>query len=180
MSAQELRPVYLRGSRVYLRAMVEAAKERGAAWLDQTFPVNASRAEQTLKDEHAGPWWQRARRRLAIARTEDDDVVGSAFVGSSNGYRTCWLDFQMAPWREDADALRAEALGLLVRWLRDESELMVVTVHVAADQTETIASAEALGMARSARLRERFGRPGGRVDGLVYQALNPRWEVRDA
>jgi RimJ/RimL family protein N-acetyltransferase len=101
-------------------------------------------------------------------------------VSSGDALRTCGLAFQMAPWRQDADALRAEALGLLVHWLRDEMELMVVTIELAADETETIASAEALGMDRTARLREWFGRPQGRVDCIVYQALNPRWEVRDA
>ncbi len=177
---QDLRPVWLRGSRVYLRAMVEADKERGAAWLDETFPVNESRAEAALKEEHEGPWWRRSARRLAIALPDDDEVVGSVRVSSHDGSRTCRLAFVMAPWRDDADALRAEALELLVHWLRDGTELMVVTVELPADQPASIAAAETLGMVRNARLREWFGRPGGRVDCLVYQALNPRWEVRDA
>ena len=37
-----------------------------------------------------------------------------------------------------------------------------------------------LGMTLSVRFREAVARPGGRVDRLTYQALNPRWEVRDA
>jgi len=176
----DLRPVYLRGSSVYLRAMVEADKERGAAWLDETFPVNAARAEAALKEEHQGVWWMRSARRLAVALVDGDQVVGSARVRSEDRNRTCGLSFTMAPWRDDADALRAEALAILVRWLRDEFELMVVTVELPADEPATIAAAEALGMVRSGRLREWFGRPGRRVDCLVYQALNPRWEVRDA
>ena len=180
MGVLELRPDYLRGARVYIRAMVEEDKERGVAWLDGTFPANASRAEKVLKEEHGGAPWGRARRRLALARVEDDEVVGSVQVISWDNFRTCRLAFEMALWREDADALRAEALGLLVHWLRDETELMVVTVDLAADEPETIAAAEASGMVRNARLRERFGRPGRRVDAFVYQALNPRWEVRDA
>lgn len=176
----DLRPVYLRGPRVYLRAMVEEDKERGAAWLDGTFPVNAGRAEAALKEEHEGPWWSRSARRLAIALGQDDEVVGSARVTSHNRFRTCRLEFEMAPWRDDADALRAEALGLLVHWLRDETELMVVTVELPADQPATIAAADAHGMVLNGRLREWFARPGGRVDCVVYQALNPRWEVRDA
>jgi hypothetical protein len=32
---RDLRPVHLRGSTVYLRAMVEADRETGAAWLDE-------------------------------------------------------------------------------------------------------------------------------------------------
>ena len=160
--------------------MVEADKERGAAWLDETFPVNEGRAEAALKEEHRGHWWSRSDRRLAIALGEDDEVVGSARVATGDGRRTCHLHFQMAPWRDDTDALRGEALGLLVRWLRDETELMVVTLEVAVDQPATIAAAEAVGMVQNARLREWYARPGGRVDCLIYEALNPRWEVRDA
>jgi RimJ/RimL family protein N-acetyltransferase len=160
--------------------MVEADKEHGAAWLDDTFPVNADRARAALEDEHKGAWWSRRDRRLAIALGAGDEVVGSARVSTGDGKRTCQVAFQMAPWREDADALRAEALGLLVHWLRDETEVMVVTVEIPADQPATIGAAESAGMVRNARLREWFARPGGRVDCLVYEALNPRWEVRDA
>lgn len=177
MDASDMRATYLSGPRVSLRAMVADDKERGAAWFDGTFLVNAARAEKVLKEEHEEP---RRRRRLAIVRSEDGEVVGSTLVTSHNGHRTAWLDFEMAPWTEGADGLRAEALRLLVHWLRDEVELMVVTTRLAADEAETIAAAEDVGMARTARLREWFGRPQGRVDGLVYQALNPRWEVRDA
>lgn len=165
---------------MYLRAMVEADKESGAAWLDETFPVNAARAEAALKEEHTGHWWARRNRRLAIALNDGDEVVGSARVDSGDGKRTCHVDFEMAPWRDDADELRAEALRLLVHWLRDEGEVMVVTVEIAADQPATIEAAEETGMARNARLREWFARPGRRTDCLVYEALNPRWEVRDA
>jgi len=160
--------------------MVEGDKERGAAWLDETFPVNATSAEAALEREHEGPWWLRSARRLAIALGEDDEMVGSARVTSHDWQRTCRLAFAMAPWRDDRDVLRAEALGLLVHWLRDESELMTVTAEIAADQPASIAAAEALGMVRNGRLREWFARPGTRVDCLLYQALNPRWEVRDA
>jgi RimJ/RimL family protein N-acetyltransferase len=179
MGAQHLRPAYLSGANVYFRAMVEADKDRAGAWLDERFPANASRAEKDLEEEHRATW-RRAERRLAIARIVDEEVVGSVQVVSWDHRRTGSLRFEMAPWREDADVLRAEALGLLVRWLRDELELMVVEVEVPADQPATIAAAEAAGMVRQGTLREWFARRGGRVDCLVYEALNPRWEVRDA
>ena len=86
----------------------------------------------------------------------------------------------MAPACQDADAIRAAALGLLVHWLRDEGEVMAVTVEVAADEPATIAAAESAGMVRNATLREWFARPAGRVDCHLYQALNPRWEVQGA
>ena len=88
-----------------------------------------------------------------------------------------WLRLHLAPWLDDADAWRAEALGLVVPWLRDEGEMMVISVAIDADQPRTLAAATALGMVETARLRERVARPGGRVDEFRYQALNPRWEV---
>src|SRR5215472_7614639 len=129
MGAQDLRPAYLSGANVYLRAMVEADKDRAGAWLDERFPSNAGRAEKALDEEHKESW-RRAERRLAIARIVDDEVVGSVQLVSRDRRRTGSLRFEMAPWREDADALRAEALRLIVRWLRDEFELMVVEAEV--------------------------------------------------
>ncbi len=74
---------------------------------------------------------------------------------------------------EESDALRAEVLGLVVPWLRDELELMTVTVDIAADDPAALAAATALGMVLGVRLREHVARPAGRVDLLQFQALNP-------
>jgi RimJ/RimL family protein N-acetyltransferase len=180
MSELGLRAVYLTGPRVYLRALQKEDGEQGAAWLDGTFPVNAGRAEKTLEEDAASSTWPVPKRRLAIARVEGDEVIGGLLITSSDSFRTGWIALTMAPWVMDPDAIRAETLRLVVPWLRDESEMMVVTLAAAADEPETIAAAEELGMGRAARLREWYARPGGRVDCLLYEALNPRWEVRDA
>lgn len=180
MGTENLRPAYLSGPSVYLRAMVEADKEHAGAWLDETYPVNGDRGEKALTDEHGGAVPRRQQRRLAIALNEGDEVVGSARIFTRDNHRTCFVTFAMARCREDRDALRAEALGIVVHWLRDETEVMAVTVEVPADQRETIAAAETADMVRVATLREWYARPGGRVDCLVFQALNPRWEAPDA
>jgi hypothetical protein len=52
---------------------------------------------------------------------------------------------------------------------------MIAVAHIAADETETVAAAEALGMTASVRLREHIARPGHRVDLLLYQALFAPW-----
>ncbi len=93
--------------------------------------------------------------------------------------RRGWVRFHLAPWlpSPEADELRAEALRLCVPWLRDEVELMTVTIPIGADETATLAAAEAVGMIQGARLREHLFRPNGRVDLFYYQALNPRWAV---
>jgi RimJ/RimL family protein N-acetyltransferase len=180
MGIEDLRPAYLSGPSVYLRAMVEDDKERTAAWLDETFPANAGRGEKALTEEHGSAVPRRQQQRLAIALNDGNEVVGSVRVYTRDRRRTCFIAFDMARWREDRDALRGEALGIVVHWLRDETEAMTVTVEVPADQRATIAAAEAAGMVRAATLREWYARPGGRVDCLFFQALNPHWEAPDA
>jgi RimJ/RimL family protein N-acetyltransferase len=172
-----MRIVHLTGERVYLRPIVLADKERVSAWHPGPFPLSAVRAESILKAEG-----EDASRRLVLVRREDDEVVGSVMVSSGDGFRRCVAEFHMSPsiGAAEADALRAEALRLILTWLRDEVEVMAATVDLAEDQSATIAAAEELGMVVAVRLREFFARPGGRVNKLVYQALNRGWEVRDA
>jgi hypothetical protein len=90
--------------------------------------------------------------------------------------RTAVIRLHMAPWLVDADELRGDAVRLLVPWLRDEGQHITVTLDIAVDQPATAAAAESAGMVQTARFREWYARPGGRVDRLVYEALNPFWE----
>jgi RimJ/RimL family protein N-acetyltransferase len=173
-----VKPPYLTGERVYLRPLKMEDKECAAAWFNSPFPVDSSRAETALKEEHKNPWYLGQTTRLAIVRMEDDQVVGGVTV-EPHGERRVWLELRMAPWLDDADNVRADALWAAVTWLRDDFEMMVIIVPIADDETATIAAAEAIGMAPGVRLREARARPGGRVDLLYYQALNPRWEVKD-
>lgn len=174
-----MRAVYLTGERLYLRAMVAADKEVAAAWFPGPFPINAPRAEEWLKEEHKDPYG--GARHYVIARTAGDEPIGGVRLGDRGGRRGD-LTFTMAPWlaADEADALRADALRLLVPWVRDDLEYMTLTVRVAADETATLTAAEELGMVATARRREYLARPGGRVDQLFYQALNPPWRVEAA
>ncbi len=173
-----MRVGYLTGSKVRLRPLVEEDKERATAWFDSQFPINASRVS-TFFDDIPALWWEDPVFSLVIERAENDEVVGGLRLTNSDR-RTTSLLFHMAPVLPDADALRADALRVVVPWLRDEHEYMVVRLYIGADASETIATAEQLGMQLSVRLREFLASPGGRVDRLCYEALNPRWEVRDA
>jgi RimJ/RimL family protein N-acetyltransferase len=175
-----LRATYLSGPTVYLRAPVDGDKEHAAAWLDETFPTNAPAAEQILKDDHHRPWWARPTFRLVIVRRESDSLVGGISIFWGWEARRCHAEFSMAASEPDADSLRAAALRLVVHWLRDEMEAMVVSITLAADQVEAVRAAEEVGLERHGTLREWFTRPGGRADAVVYEALNPVWVVRDA
>jgi RimJ/RimL family protein N-acetyltransferase len=172
-----MRPAHLTGERLYVRAIVAPDADHAAAWFHETFLMNAPRAKVMLEEMNEGR--SRIRARYVIVRLEGDEIVGGVEIDDPDG-RRCLLELSMAPWLSDPDEVRADALRILVPFLRDETELMVVGVWIAADQPATIAGAEAAGMVLGARLREFVARPGGRVDRLLYEALNPRWEVRDA
>lgn len=173
-----MQAVYLTGPTVYLRAMVEDDKHHAAAWFDSRFPVNAARAEAFLKEKLQGDPWDAGWHLLAIVRRSDEAVVGSCRI--EFGKQTASLRFHMAPWLDDADVLRAEALELVVPWLRDEHELLVITVEIAADEQRTLAAAEAAGLKAAVRMREAIARAGHRVDLLIYQAVDPKVEADHA
>ena len=172
-----MRAVYLTGEHLYIRAMVAADKECAAAWFDSPFPVNAVRAEAWLKETHVSVDRPSALH-YAIVRTADDAVIGG--VTLETDYRIGTLKLRIAPSLPDADVLRAAALRILHPWLRDDLELMTFVMHIPADQPETVAAAEALGMTQGVRLRQAIARPDRRVDELIYQALFTPWAVRDA
>lgn len=173
-----MRVGYLTGQRIHIRPPVEEDKECATAWFNSVFPINASRAATFLEDQ-TFPWWAATEFTFVVARTEDDVVIGSVNLNISD-WRAVSLRVHMAPSLPNADELRAEVIRMVVPWLRDEHEFMVVRLFVAADQPETIAASEDLGMLLAVRLREFIAVPGGRVDELAYEALNPRWEVPHA
>jgi hypothetical protein len=170
-----MRPNYLTGERIFLRALRKEDAATASAWHPGPLPVNAPAAEAFLKERHTSAWGPSDPLFLAIVRTEDDAVVGGVELEHPLG-RIVYAVVRVGPWRTDAeaDAIQADALRLLVPWLRDGAEAMVVTVPIAADRPLTIAAAEELRMVRGTRLRQFVARPGGRVDLLEYQALNPR------
>jgi RimJ/RimL family protein N-acetyltransferase len=173
---RSLNAVYLTGERVAVRAFVLADKDHASAWFPGPYPVNAVKAEEFLKEVHKG--LERRTRYYALIRRADDAVIGS-FKHWTDG-RTSDVNVQMAPWLEDADDLRADAINVIVPWLTGQFEMQTVTLSLAADQPISIAAAEGLGMVRAVRFREHLARPGGRADLYWYQAVTRVWSVEEA
>ncbi len=182
-----MRAIYLMGTNVYLRAMIDSDKECGIAWFNtrlpmggfgHVFPVDATRSTVVLKEENRG-LWSSGRHRYAIVRIADDQVVG-ALVEQSSYPVLSYIGLQVAPALPDADKLRAEALMLVVPWLRDERQFRLIRLCIPADETETIQAAEVAGMSQGARLRRYVARAGDRVDLLFYEAVNAQWAGKDA
>lgn len=175
-----MKPPFLTGERVYIRAMVEADKNCAVAWFDSEFPVNAVRAEKFMREQIKEILSAR-RKYYVIVRTDSDQVIGGIKLKSWD-MRAADLTIRMAPHlsQDAADGYKADALRLFVPWIRDEHEFMAQTIEIAADENQCIAAAEEIGLHFGARFRGYLRRPGERIDLLVYQALNPKWEVLDA
>jgi RimJ/RimL family protein N-acetyltransferase len=168
-----MRAVYLTGDDFYLRAMVLDDKDHAVGWFNSLIPIDAVAAETLLKELHECGWDEPDEMCLAVVRSSDDEIIGSVVIEDQNR-RTAWLNIRSAPSVEDGERLRAKVLELTVPWLRDELEILVTRVEIPEDEPLMLAAAERLGMEHAIRLREYLARPGGRVDVLGYQALNPK------
>lgn len=166
-----LQAVYLTGEHVYLRAMMLSDKDHATAWFNSPYPINASRAEAILKDQH-NQLFSRTFYLVIVRRATDETIGGMTLLTNGRG-ADLW--FTMAPWLDDADAMRADALRVVIPWLRDEATMAATDVLIASDEVETIKAAEELGMTLGVRLREHITRPGYRADQLVYQAFGAAW-----
>ena len=173
-----MRAIFLTGERVYLRGMLEDDKSSATAWHDTVFPVNSAFAEKQLKEQHK-EMWDVSKRQFAIVRAQDDAVIGGAVIGYE-GDRRAEIRLHVAPLLANSDRIQAETLRLLVPWLLNEHNMRRVDISLAADQEATISAAQELGMFEGVRLREFFHKRGGRVDGVIYQILNPSEEHKHA
>jgi RimJ/RimL family protein N-acetyltransferase len=175
-----MKPPFLTGERIYLRAMMMEDKDHATAWFNSPFPVNAVRAEKFLKDEITETWGAR-HRYFAIVRLEDDRVIGGLKFKSWD-FRAADITIKIAPHLSPAetDRYKAEVLRIFMPHMRDEHEFMTQSIELAEDETACIAAAEEMGLYYAARFRRYLARPGGRADLLIYQALNPKWEMPDA
>ena len=176
-----MKPPFLTGEHVYIRAMLATDKDCASAWFDSVFPVNAERAEDFLRENVQDRWGEAKRERYVIARSSNDEVIGGIITDTLD-YRTTTLTFRMAPHLSpsDADEFKASALRLVVPWLRDEYEYMAQSIPIAADESACLAAADELDLVLGVQFRGYLARSGQRVDLLLYQALNPRWELPDA
>ena len=172
-------PSYLTGARLYLRAPIKDDTARSASWFPSVFPVSSGQAETYLKDTLKKVWWPGDQHHLMAVRATDDQVIGGVIIEHPSG-PAAEISLRFAPILgfDEADRAQADVLNLLVPWLLGEAETLTITVNVGADQTSTLAAAGDLGMTQQVRLREFLARPGGRVDMIQLQALNPRRAAR--
>ena len=174
-------PSYLTGERLYLRAPLKDDVAASASWFPSAFPVSSGQAETYLRDQLRRVWWAADEFLLTIVRREDDQIVGGVVIEHPTG-PAAEISLRIAPSLtvSEADQTQADALKLLVPWLLNEAETLTITVNVGADQLQTLEAADDLNMSQQVRLREFLARPGGRVDMIQLQALNPGRAARVA
>ena len=181
-----MRSAYLTSDHLSLRPMLPEDARTAMTWFPGAFPVSPEQAGAWLETAHrSSPWGHNPEVRLVAvqpgfdsdAEASDQELIVAGVHLTDPRGRTSWL--RIAPAAslssERQDAIQAAIIDLIVPWARDELELMVLRVQVAADQPITRAACERQGMMLAARLREFVARPDHRVDLLTWEALNPNW-----
>lgn len=165
---------YLSGETIAFRAPDLADAAAAVRWMPGPFPWNEVHTERLLRESETAPWGNASTTRLVAIARQSGEVVGGAEIERQEN-RTAWITLTFAPAlaQPERERLHAEALTILVPWLRDELSLMTVTTALGDDESIVKDAASALGMVEAVRLREHLVRPGGRVDLLWLQALNP-------
>lgn len=168
--------VYLTGPRIGLRAPELADAEAVAAWDDAPLPRTPEAGRALLQRSEQTPWGNAETVRLMIVDLASGDILGSVVVERQQD-RVGKIRMISAPVLPAArrDEVEADALDLVIPWMRDELDLMVIVLEIASDRAVPIARATAHGLREVVRLREHVLRPRGRVDFLLLELLNPAW-----
>jgi len=170
---------FLRGERLYLRALRASDADRSVAWRFSPFPISARKAAEWLEktvpeDSEKQVWW------LLACRVSDDAPVGAAWLDLQGDWPSAWVRLHADPARDDADrqAIKADMVRLLIPWLGGERGAMSITIDLDGSEPAVLAAAAELGMRPAYRIRDGFWRDGAHRDWVTMQWLNPWWTAR--
>jgi hypothetical protein len=165
---------YLSGRNIGLRAPALDDAESIATWDDGSLPRDPDAAREMLRRTERTAWGNAENPRLMIVGLPSGHIVGSVMIERQHD-RIGKIRVVPAPTlpADRRDAIEGEVLDLVVPWMRDELDLMVL--DVASDRTAVIARAEVHGLTEAVRLREHILRPHGRVDLVTLELINPAW-----
>ncbi len=166
---------YLSGATIGFRAPRLADAVEAVRWLPGPFPHYTVHTERLLRERETDPWANSGTTQLVAVEHDSGRIMGGAEIERQDR-RVAWITLSFAPdlTRAERERMHAEALSILVPWLRDELGMMTITTAIGDDEPAVKAAAEAAGMHEAVRLREHLARPGGRVDLVWLEALNPR------
>ena len=165
---------FLVGETIFLRGLEEEDAQRASGWRDSPYPINAERAGELIKEqvEKQAP----GQRFLVACRRSDGEPVGSLTLRRDAGnVPDTRLSLHADPARPDGERIRAEMLGLIVRWGFGEAELPKLVLNLNDDQTTLRGRAEAFGLRRGALWRDGVWRDGQWRDRVRYEGFHPAW-----
>lgn len=169
-------PPYLRGRWIGLRAPALVDAISVAAWDDAPLPRNPDSARELLRRTEQTAWGNAENLRLMIVDLSSAHVVGSVMIERQHD-RIGKVRIVAAPMlpADRRDAIESEALDVVVPWMRDELDLMVMVLDIASDRAAVIARAGGHGFREVVRLREHIARRLGRVDLVTLELMSPAW-----
>lgn len=167
---------YLSGPTIGLRAPSLDDVGSIAAWDDAPLPRTPDLGREMLRRSEQTAWGNAEHLRLMVIDLQSGDIVGSVMIERQRD-RIGKIRIVSAPLltAKRRNAIEEDILDLIVPWMRDELDLMILVLDIASDRTAMIARAEALGLTEVVRLREHIQRPHGRVDLVTLESINPAW-----
>lgn len=167
---------YLSGQGIGLRAPALEDADAIAAWDDAPMPRNPDQGRELLRRSEQTPWGNAEHVRLMIIELATQEIVGCVLIERQQDRIGKIRIVSSSVLSVDRrDQIEGEVLALIVPWLRDELDLMVLVLEIASDREAVISWAERLGLVEVVRLREHIQRPQGRVDRLTLEMINPAW-----
>jgi len=165
---------FLVGESIFLRGLEEEDTVRASAWRGSSYPINAERAGEIIKEMTETP--RPGSRFLVACRRSDGEPVGSLALRSWAGNEpTNGVGLHADPARPEAERIKAEMLRLIVDWGFSEGEIPKFVLQFDDDQMVLRGQAEASGMRRDAMWRDGVWRDGRWRDRVLYEAYHPAW-----
>ena len=168
---------FLVGDTIFLRGLEEEDAVRALGWRASPYPITSERAGELIREQTENG--QPGTRFLVACRRGDPLPVGSLTMRRwPDNTPEASLDLYADPAFSEAERVKAETLGLIVRWGFDEGEIGKFAVRFDDDQAVLREAAEGLGLRRAALWREAVWRNGRWRDSVMYEAFNPAWIPR--
>lgn len=170
---------FLVGESLYLRQPEAADAGYAAAWHDSPYPIIRQRAEKIINEEFPKDGDRRITHLIACRRSDDIPIGAAVYHAYSwTNHAVTVRMFANPALGDQAGAVKAEILDILIPWLSAEHRKMVVWAELDAPEPALVAATAGAGMRPAVCWREAIWQNGARHDQWIYELLHPRWVER--
>lgn len=167
---------YLSGPGIALRAPALDDATSIAGWDDAPIPRTPEAGRELLRRSEQTPWGNAEHLRLIVIDRTSGSIAGSVLIERQhNRIGKIRIVSALLLSADHRDGIECDVLDLIVPWMRDELDLMILVLDIASDRTAVIVRADSLGLTEVVRLREHILRAHGRVDLITLESINPAW-----